>query len=131
MFEHNRTLEYHLTPDISVTGSGEHLKQAIEILLDNAAKYSFPDTTVSIQLQKQKKLCELTISNLGNTIPSEDLTNIFKRFYRTDKSRTNSGSFGLGLSIAQSIVLEHKGKIWAESCQNKTTFHITLPLSEN
>ena len=129
-FEQNRTLEYDITPDLSLIGNKEHLKQVIEILLDNAVKYSFPNTTVSVLLQKHKKYCELTVTNLGTTIPPQDLTNIFKRFYRTDKSRTASGSFGLGLSIAQSIILEHKGKIWAESHGNKTIFHVTLPLSE-
>lgn len=130
-FEHDMTLEYHLTPDLLLTGSEQHLKQVVEILLDNAIKYSFSNTTVCVTLQKNKKYCELKVSNYGNTISQEDLINIFKRFYRTDKSRTDSGSFGLGLSIAQNIVLEHKGKIWAESQENRNVFHITLPLCEN
>lgn len=129
-FEHGRNLTYHLTPDLTLNGSEQHLKQAVEILLDNAVKYSFPNTSVSVALEKHKKYCELTVKNYGETISTEDLSNIFKRFYRADKSRTDSGSFGLGLSIAKSIVLEHKGKIWAESHENKTIFHVTLPLSE-
>ena len=129
-FEHERTLEYHLMPDLTLNGSEQHLKQAIEILLDNAIKYSFSNTSVSVTLQKHKKYCELTVKNYGETISSEDLSNIFKRFYRTDKSHTDSGSFGLGLPIAKSIILEHKGKIWAESHEHTTIFHVSLPLSE-
>lgn len=127
-FEHDMTLDYHLPSGLCLMGNEEQLKQVVEILLDNAVKYSFPNTTVLVALEKQKKYCELTVCNYGTEISSEDLTNIFKRFYRTDKSRTDSGSFGLGLSIAQSIILEHKGKIWAESQNNKNVFHIRLLL---
>ena len=58
----------------------------------------------------------------------EDLKNIFKRFYRTDKARSRDGSFGLGLAIAESIIKEHNGKIWAESTNGTNTFFVQLPL---
>lgn len=126
-FEQDRELEYQITPDIYITGVESHLKQVIAILLDNALKYSVPQTTVSVELQKQKKYCHLTVSNYGDPISPKDLTNIFKRFYRADSNRTSSDSYGLGLSIAQSIVIKHKGKIWAESIDGKNTFHVLLP----
>ena len=64
----------------------------------------------------------------GENISLQDLKNIFKRFYRTDKTRSRDGSFGLGLAIAQGIVEEHSGKIWAESTNEKNTFYVQLPL---
>ena len=66
-------------------------------------------------------------TNTSKTKNMEDLKNIFKRFYRVDKARSRDGSFGLGLSIAESIVLRHRGKIWAESKNGVNTFFAELP----
>lgn len=51
---------------------------------------------------------------------------MMKRFYRADSARTRTGSFGLGLSIAETIVKQHKGKIWAESINGINTFYVEL-----
>ena len=56
------------------------------------------------------------------------LQEIFTRITRADPARTRSGSFGLGLAIAQAIVQAHHGKIWAESRDGRNTFHVELPL---
>ena len=69
------------------------------------------------------------MSNPGDPIPPEDLKNIFKRFYRADRARSMNHSYGLGLSIAEHIVQEHRGKIWAESAGGHNTFYVHLPLS--
>lgn len=66
--------------------------------------------------------CLLTVANQGEEISPKDLSNLFKRFYRADQARSRTGSFGLGLSIAESIVIQHKGKIWAESKNTINTF---------
>lgn len=66
----------------------------------------------------------------GNEISPKDLTNLFKRFYRADQARSRTGSFGLGLSIAESIVMQHKGKIWVESRNSINTFYVELLLAE-
>ena len=55
-------------------------------------------------LKEKHSTCELSVQSHGETIPEEDLKNLFKRFYRADKSRKNSNSYGLGLSIAGSLV---------------------------
>ena len=68
----------------------------------------------------------MSVSNPGETISSEDLKNIFKRFYRIDKARAMNHSYGLGLSIADSIIREHRGKIWAESEHGINTFFVQL-----
>ena len=60
----------------------------------------------------------------------EKRARIFKRFYRVDKVRARDGSFGLGLSIAESIVLSHRGKIWAESSGGINTFCVELPTTK-
>lgn len=64
----------------------------------------------------------------GASLPSaEDIKNIFKRFYRVDRARSRDGSFGLGLSIAENIVVQHRGSIWAESEDGVNSFFVELP----
>lgn len=126
-FEQNLILQSNVEPGICVTGSSQHLRQLIDILLDNAQKYS-EKGIVDVQLRKQSKnQCLLTVSNPGNPIPKDELTKIFQRFYRSDTARTSSGSFGLGLSIAQRIAEEHGGQIWAESNETGNRFSVLLP----
>jgi len=126
-YESNVTLTEAIEKDIILKGSDCHLRQVIDILLDNALKYTFSGTEVHIQLQKQRCFVLLSVTNHGTPIEPDDLTNIFKRFYRTEQSRNKRGSYGLGLSIAESIVQEHHGKIWAESQNGINTFYIRLP----
>ncbi|MCD8144333.1 MAG: ATP-binding protein [Oscillospiraceae bacterium] len=59
----------------------------------------------------------------------EQLENIFKRFYRLDSAHTRDGSYGLGLPIAEGIVKEHHGKIWAEAENGVTSFHVRMKLA--
>ena len=128
-FEHGLQLIDEIDGDVKVRGSEMHLKQVVDILLDNALKYAAPQTEVRISMQKQRNHCTLTVSSHGDPISPEDLKQIFKRFYRTDQSRNQSGSYGLGLSIAESIVTEHHGKIWAQSEDGMNSFYVRLPLN--
>lgn len=125
-FEKSLVLESSIAQGLRVKGSREHLQQVVDILLDNAAKYALPGGTVSLQLRQQGKHCLLSISNPGQELSREELKNIFKRFYRIDKARSMNRSYGLGLAIAESIVLEHGGKIWAESKGGMNTFFVQL-----
>ena len=125
-FEKGLVLESEIAPGIQVHGSEAHLRQVVEILLDNAAKYSSPGGTVSVRLQRRGHQCLLSVANPGPAISREDLKNIFKRFYRVDKARAMNHSYGLGLSIAQTITQQHGGKIWAESSQGVNTFFVQL-----
>lgn len=111
-FEKGLELRSDIQNNIRMKGNPEHLKQLLGILLDNAIKYSISGGDTIVRLSKNsKKSCLLEVSNKGEPISTEDQANIFKRFYRADKARTMNHSYGLGLSIAQSIVDEHHGKI--------------------
>lgn len=128
LYEENGMDLQCVVPDgILLQGSEQHLYQVLDVLLDNALKYSAPGGMVSVALAAAGRTCTLSVSNPGEPISKEDLTNIFKRFYRADKARAMNGSYGLGLSIAQSIVEAHRGKIWAESCSGQNTFFVQLP----
>ncbi len=122
-FEKEQIFTSEIEPDINMNGNAEQIKQVIDILLDNANKYASEKSEIKLILKKQgRNQCRLSVSNEGETIPEEELKNIFKRFYRGDKTRQMNNSYGLGLSIAESIVIEHSGKIFAESKTGVNTF---------
>ena len=114
---------------IQLQGSEQHLYQVMDVLLDNALKYSITGGMVSVDLTQNGRICTLSVASPGEPISKEDLKNIFKRFYRADKARAMNGSYGLGLAIAESVVEAHKGKIWAQSESGYNTFFVQLPLS--
>lgn len=125
--ERGLTLDSEAEPSITVRGSEQGLQQVVDILLDNACKYSAPGGVTTLRLYSggQGK-CRLRVSSPGAEIPPDELEKIFQRFYRMDRARSRDGSFGLGLSIAQSIVAQHKGKIWAESGDGVNSFFVEL-----
>ena len=128
-FEQGLSLETQVEPGITFKGCADQLRQLPEILLDNALKYSHPNTTVTLTLRRRGySHCVLAVSNLGDALSQEELQNIFKRFYRADKARAMNHSYGLGLSIAQSICDLHHGTIRAESAGGVNTFTVDLPL---
>ena len=97
-------------------------------LLFAKIKFALESGTVTVCLKQQGRYCLFTVSNPGEAISQEDLKNIFKRFYQLDASRSVNHGYGLGLAIAESIVQDHKGKIWAESEQGIHTFSVRLPV---
>lgn len=127
-YEKGLTLSCELQDNIIVSGDSTQLCRLADILLDNALKYSYPNTAVTVSLKKHRDYCIFSVSSHGDTITKPDLKNIFKRFYRVDKARNANHSYGLGLSIAESIVKEHGGRIWAESVEGLNTFKMRLPL---
>ena len=127
--EKGQTLQNAIPDGITLQGSERHLYQVLDVLLDNALKYSVAEGHTNVELKRIGHSCLLTVSNTGEPISKEDLKNIFKRFYRADKARSLNGSYGLGLSIAEAIIEAHKGKIWAASEPGYNTFFVQLPLN--
>lgn len=104
------------------------LKQLINILLDNALKYTNEDKKIEIKLARQSSQVKIIIKDNGIGIKKEDLPFIFDRFWRAEKSRHQKG-LGLGLSLADTIVKLHHGSITASSQLGQgTAFEIILPL---
>lgn len=116
---------------IEIRAERLHLRRLFLNLLDNAIKFTPAAGKVDIMVKCVPGNVKIFISDTGPGIPPEDLPNIFKRFYRAQKTeQIKVSGHGLGLSIAQSIVKLHQGSIEVESqLQKGTTFIVTLPLS--
>lgn len=108
----------------------DKISQAIQNLIANAIKYNHKGGEVIIQLKTSKKNLIIKIKDNGKGIPQEDLSRIFERFYRVDKSRSREkGGTGLGLAIVKHILEGHKSRISVSSMVGKgSTFSFTLPL---
>ena len=127
-FEQGLTLKSELELGLLVQGSPEKLRQAVDVPLDNARKYTTPGGTVLVRLTRQGRYGVLSVSGPGKELSPQERRDVFKRFYRVDPAREGEGSYGLGLSIAQEIVTAHGGRIWAEGGGGRNTFLIRLPL---
>ena len=126
-YEAGHTLSYDIAPGLLVRGDSGKLEQAVAVLLDNAIKYAAPGTEVRLDAARQGKNACLWVENEGDPIPADKLPHIFDRFYRADASRTDGGSFGLGLPIGRAIVEAHRGTLRCDSGGHTTRFTITLP----
>lgn len=126
-FEAGRELNSSLQQGIFVQGSQQHLRQLLDILLDNGCKYSDSGSRVELTLERVHKQCLLRVSSRGAVLTARQCKDIFKRFYRVDEARSRDGSYGLGLSIAQTVVQLHRGKIWCQSKEGINTFFVSLP----
>ena len=116
-----KTLSIDIEPMLSLTGDEKAIRQLLSILLDNAVKYSDENGKISVSLKKYKNHIQISVYNTAQAIDRESLPHLFDRFYRTDASRNSrTGGYGLGLSIASSIVAAHKGKIWVETADGKS-----------
>lgn len=101
---------------LMIYGDKNQITQVLVILIDNAIKYSKENDIVTITGREAYYDVQITISDNGIGLSSEDIDNIFRRFYRVDKTRSRSeGGTGLGLSIADWIVKQNKGSIKVKS----------------
>ena len=114
-----------------VMGDKMRLQQLLTNLIDNALKFTPEEGSIWVRLEKNGGFVQIKVKDTGMGIPKEEQENIFKRFYRVDKSRSkDTGGVGLGLSIVDWIVKTHHGKIEVESEVNQgATFIISLPLN--
>lgn len=127
-FEKGLCLSGEIAKGITVQGIEGQLRHVLEILLDNAQKYAAPNGEITVALQKSGvRHCLLTVTNPGKPLSPAQRRDIFKRFYRVDQARSRDGSYGLGLSIAEAVIRQHRGRIWADSSAGHNTFSVLLP----
>ncbi len=126
------SLRAELAPGLRVRGNEAQLGSLCSILLDNAVKYATPGSSLELSLRGGEKSCTLRLENDCERVPDCPPQRLFDRFYRGDAARTqSSGGFGIGLSAAQVITLQHRGRLEAEyPTRNRVAFTVTLPLSQ-
>ena len=129
-FERGIELKHQIADHIEIMGREAELKQLCAILMDNACKYVNQGGIITVTLKKKNDKIYLTVANTGDVIEQENLTHLFERFYRVDESRDRKeGGYGLGLSIAKSVVISHHGKITVDSSKKDgTIFQVVLPI---
>lgn len=113
-----------------VNGNREELKQLLQVLLDNAVRYSNPQsaTTVSMEETGRGGFC-LQVKSHGTPIPKEQREAVFERFYRGDTSRASGFGCGLGLSIAKEIAREHKAVLGLTCEDGANCFYLKMRTS--
>jgi signal transduction histidine kinase len=128
---HGASFEANLSSEGYLRADPARLEQAVLILVDNAAKYSPAGGRVTLFATTEFGELLIRVEDCGPGIPEEHLPHIFERFYRVDKARTRKQEgAGLGLSIAQTIVRAHGGRIEAENrTAGGTRMSIHLPLT--
>jgi len=110
----NKKMEEKIEKNVKFVGNEQYIRQMIGIFLDNAIKYSTDDSVIEISLSAKRRII---IRNRAVGLKKDkNYDELFERFYRMDSSRNSStGGYGIGLSLAKSIILMHKGKVSARS----------------
>ena len=117
--------------DVMIEADPSHIYRMINNLVSNALSYSDAGDSVKLTLQKQSGAAVLTVADTGQGMSAEDMSHVFDRFWRKDKSRQrkDGGGYGLGLAIVQQLVYVNGGKIELESELGKgTTFRLLFPI---
>ena len=124
-FERGVSIEQQIDEGIKIKSSKDDYTRILSILVDNAIKYSKSGEKINVSLSQYRHMVALSVSN-PSFIEAEELSHIFKRFYRSDKSRADTGH-GLGLAIAKSLASSLGGDLTVTSTKAQgTTFTLTL-----
>lgn len=125
-----KVLSAKIEPELFLLGEEKYLRRLISILLDNAIKYSCKNTSIDIVLYKNNRTIVLLTENSSENLEPELVRHMFQRFYRGDSSHSNQiRGYGMGLSIAETVVQQHNGKIFAKVLSsNKIRITAVFPI---
>lgn len=128
----NQTVQLDVGKDLpELWGNPLRLRQLLDNLLSNAAKYSPSGSTIRVSLRAEDNWVIFNVIDEGPGIPQSEQARIFEKFYRASNVPDRVGGTGLGLAIVQSIVEAHQGRIWVESVVGKgSTFFVVLPADQ-
>lgn len=122
-------LESHCTPDLVFYADKNRMQQLLCNLIDNAVKYSQNNSHVTITASQEEKFLKITVQDNGIGIQPGEISKIFDRLYRSDKSRQEKGC-GLGLSLVKAVINAHNGTITVKSTPGKgSAFILSLPMA--
>ena len=123
---------FHLSApahEAPVFADRELILTALAQLIDNALKYSLPDSLIEVRVAPNHSAAVLAIRTQGLVVAAADRERIFDRFYRAPGAHACAAGTGLGLSIVKTIAADHHGQVWAESEPGYgTTFSLSLPM---
>jgi two-component system, OmpR family, sensor histidine kinase KdpD len=112
----------------AVMADEQLLKMALFQLLDNAAKYGSPSSSITIDVREEPSEVLISVRNEGSFIPVEEREKIFQRFYRSPGSDRRASGTGIGLSVVKRVTEAHHGRAWIDSdLHSGTTFFLSLP----
>jgi two-component system sensor histidine kinase KdpD len=118
--------------EVPVFADKELILTALSQLVDNALKYSVPESPIDVAISVRGKAVTLKIRTKGLVVSTKDRERIFERFYRTSAAQACSAGTGLGLSIVKSIAADHHGHVWAEGePKYGTVFWFSLPVMQD
>lgn len=123
----NLPIRIDIPEPLAVRGDRDRLLQVFSNVVENAIKFTITGE-VTMKAATEGEFVHVEISDTGIGIPEDKLEAIFDKFYQLDESNTRRfGGAGLGLWISRNIVEAHGGRIWAESKNRGSTFHVLLP----
>lgn len=128
MFEHHLHFTFDIAEGLRYCGEQDKLQRVMSVLLDNAVSYTPSGGDINVRVFLKNRQLYFVVSNTGAEIPKDMQERIFERFYReAEASESEERHFGLGLSIADSIVKRHRGRISVESAGGVNTFTVSFP----
>jgi two-component system, OmpR family, sensor histidine kinase KdpD len=114
--------------DTPLQGDRELLKMILTQYLDNAAKYSAPESPIGITVRESNSELFLAVRNKGSLIQMQDRERVFERFYRGSDAKERAAGTGVGLSIVKKAAEAHQGHVWVVSAEEEgTTFFLSMP----
>ena len=115
---------------VMVLGDNDLITQVVYNLLENAAKFAAPASTLYLGLKVNGEKALVTVCNSGATIPPEEIPLLFERFHKSDKSRSeDKDGYGLGLYVVKTILEQHKEQISVTSENGLTSFSFTMQMA--
>jgi len=129
---HGQRILSEIRPSIEITGNEKAIRQLISVLMDNAVRYAPEGSAIRTALESNGRQIRLTVQNPAPGLTSENLENLFERFYRADSSRSSrEGGYGIGLSVAKAITASHGGRISAAIRDGQLIFTVLLPVPKH
>lgn len=125
-YEKKICMTSEIQEEMYIDGIEDQIQNLLSILLNNAISYTPEYGEIVIRAYIQAKKFYLKVSNSGDPIPEEIRDRLFERFFRSDEVREDNGHYGLGLSIARSIVANHGGRIRVDYEDHKNVFFVVL-----
>ncbi|MET3698466.1 signal transduction histidine kinase [Bacillus oleivorans] len=126
--EEGKKLDFEVHGEIWAFIDPIRIEQCLVNLLDNAKKYSLPNSIIGLEVYEKKRTIHIEVKNQSYPIDSRQLPRLFDRFYRIDSSRSRKlGGSGLGLSVVKEVIDAHGGTVFVSENEGIITVQLTLP----